>query len=103
MPKRLNAARAIADAQTATPTQPFTSLREITEKLVKYYVRKAEVESFSRLVNLAAAERKARRRTLNKNLEMLREFRVSLQETQSVISMMRGNQRNDSEEKNPQS
>lgn len=60
------------------------------DKLVKIYVRKAEVENFSRLVELALAERKARRRTSKATFELLREFRQVLSEKQSLINFMKG-------------
>lgn len=64
-------------------------------KLVKMYVRKAEVERFSRLAEIAAVERKAQRRMSKANFELLREFRQVLSEKQSLINSMKGALEND--------
>lgn len=60
-------------------------------KLVKFYIRKAELGGFVRLVGRAVENRKLRRQTSKENLEMLREFRVSLREKQAIINSIKGN------------
>lgn len=58
-------------------------------KFLKFYVRKSEVQRFSRLVEQAVAERKRQRRITQENMELLREFRLSLREKHSVINLIR--------------
>lgn len=59
-------------------------------KLIKSYVRKAEVEEFSRLVDLAAAERFDRRRSAKNNMQLLKQLRQSLRDWQSHINLLSG-------------
>lgn len=59
-------------------------------KLIKFYIRKAESSEFVRLVVQATADRKKHRRTSKENLELLKEFRVSLREKQSLINSLKG-------------
>lgn len=61
-------------------------------KLVKFYVRKADVENFSRLVELANAERKARRRTSKDSTELLKKLRVSLGNNDGLIKSIKGSE-----------
>ena len=58
-------------------------------KLVKSYVRKAEFGEFSHLVDLAAAERFARRRTLKTNLDLLKKMRQQLRDKTALINSLK--------------
>lgn len=58
-------------------------------KLIKRYIRKAELAVFSSLVNEARVERRKRRLVLHENLEMLRSFRLELREKRSLINSLR--------------
>jgi hypothetical protein len=59
-------------------------------KLIKIYVRKAEVEEFARLVARASLERYARRQMAKTNTQLLRGLRQSLYEKQGFINSLRG-------------
>ena len=59
-------------------------------KFVKMYVRKAEIESFSRLVEIAAVERKKRRRMSRDSTELLKKLRVSLGNNEGIIKSIKG-------------
>lgn len=58
-------------------------------KLIKFYVRKADLIEFSSLVNQATTERRNGRRVLQGNLEMLRGIRLDLREKQALINSLR--------------
>jgi Family of unknown function (DUF6788) len=57
-------------------------------KLVKFYIRKAEYQQFSSLVDRITLERKEQRRIAKENLELLKEFREVLREKQSFINSL---------------
>ena len=63
-------------------------------KLVKFYIRKAEVIEFSLLVDQATAEGRARRQSVKDSVELLKTFRVSLWENDGLIKTLRGSQNN---------
>jgi hypothetical protein len=67
----------------------------INGKLFKTYVRKVDVEAFTELVNIAAAERQERR-ALNKHLnEALKRIRESLRESEQVTKSYKESYNND--------
>jgi hypothetical protein len=59
-------------------------------KLIKIYVRKAEVDDFSRLVVRASLERYAQRQINKTNFQLLQAMRQSLHEKQGIINSLRG-------------
>ncbi len=59
-------------------------------KLTKTYIRKSKLAEFSRLVNLATAERKARRQTVKDSTELLKKLRVSLVNNDGLINSLKG-------------
>ena len=61
-------------------------------KLVKLYVRKAQVENFAGMVAQANGERQRRRQTIKASADLLREFRADLCGNAKLISDLRGNQ-----------
>ena len=61
-------------------------------KLVKLYVRKAQVENFAGMVAQANVERQRRRQTIKASADLLREFRADLCGNAKLISDLRGNQ-----------
>jgi len=63
-------------------------------KLVKFYIRKAEVIGFSRLVDQATAEARRRRQAVKSATELLKTSRVSLWENDGLIKALRGSQNN---------
>ncbi len=63
-------------------------------KLIKFYIRKAEVAGFSRLVDQATAEARSRRQSVKDSAELLKTFRVSLWENDVLIKALRGSQNN---------
>jgi len=63
-------------------------------KLVKFYIRKAEVAGFSLLVDQATTEARARRQSAKDSAELLKTFRVSLWENDGLIKALRGSQNN---------
>ncbi len=78
-----------ARGETHTAFYFFTSRNG---KLIKFYVRKVEVEQFSSLVRQTIAERKQRRQTTKSNLDLLRKLRQSLRERDSLIRSLKGNE-----------
>ncbi len=59
-------------------------------KLVKLYVRHTEVDAFSKIVKQAAFERRQNRQAVKTSTELLKQFRVSLWEKDSLIKTLRG-------------
>lgn len=59
-------------------------------KLVKIYIRKSQLADFVQMVVQGRNERTRRRRTSQQHLAMLREFRSSLSEHQSVVNTIKG-------------
>jgi hypothetical protein len=55
-------------------------------KLIKLYIRKADLIEFSSLVDEAKARRTKGRNIVRKNLEMLKGLRLELREKQSLIN-----------------
>lgn len=72
--------------------EPHTAFYFFTRrcgKLVKLYVRKAEVETFSKLVEQAAAKRKHKRQVVKVSAELLSKFRVDLCKNDGLIKSLR--------------
>jgi len=63
-------------------------------KLIKFYIRKAEVAGFSRLVKQATTEARARRQSAKDSVELLKTFRVSLMDNDGLIKTLREEQNN---------
>lgn len=59
-------------------------------KLIKRYVRKAEVAEFSKLVEQAAFQRHQKRQAVKKSIELLKAFRASLWQNDALIKTIRG-------------
>lgn len=59
-------------------------------KLIKIYVRKVELSEFSRLVDIAAAERFACRRTTKADLDLLKKMRLLLRDKAGLINSLKG-------------
>ena len=59
-------------------------------KLVKIYVRKAELDDFTRLVDHAAAERCAHRRWKKETADLLKKMRQLARERAVLINALRG-------------
>lgn len=59
-------------------------------KLVKIYIRKAEIAAFTRLIVQVRTRKKEQIRTSQDSLAMLKEFRTFLREKQSVIESIKG-------------
>ncbi len=59
-------------------------------KLVKFYIRKADVNEFSRLARQAANERKQRRQTTKTDLDLLKQLRQILHEREGYINSLKG-------------
>ncbi len=59
-------------------------------KLVKLYVRKSEVEGFSKIVEQAIIERRHKGQAMKTSTELLKQFRVSLGEKDRIIKTLRG-------------
>lgn len=59
-------------------------------KLVKLYVRKAEVEAFSKIVEQASIQRRHKRRAVKVSAELLSKFRVDLWRNDGLIRNLRG-------------
>jgi hypothetical protein len=57
-------------------------------KLIKRYIRRADLPQFTALVNRARERREQRRRIIKENLGMLRDFRLDLRETQALINSL---------------
>lgn len=60
-------------------------------KLVKLYVRKAEVEAFSEIVERAVVERRHKRQAVKVSAELLSRFRADLWRNDGLIRSLRGN------------
>lgn len=58
-------------------------------KLIKRYIRKADLAVFSSLVSEAREGRRKRRQILRENLELLKGFRLELRVKQSLINSLR--------------
>ena len=63
-------------------------------KLIKFYIRKADVAEFSRIVDQATKEARTRRQSVKDSVELLKTFRVSLWENDGLIKTLRGSQNN---------
>jgi len=61
-------------------------------KLVKLYIRKAEAEDFSAMVEQATVERRRRRQTSKVSAELLSKFRTDSWENDGLIKALRDNQ-----------
>ncbi len=60
-------------------------------KLVKIYIRKADVEAFSELVNLASVERAQRRQSAQSSGALLRRLRESVREYEQMTKLYKQN------------
>ena len=60
-------------------------------KLVKLYVRQAEVEAFAGMVKRATAERRRKRQAVKSSAELLSKFRADLCKNDALIKNFRGN------------
>ncbi len=63
-------------------------------KLIKFYIRKADVAGFSLLVDQATKEARERRQSVKDAAELLKTFRVSLMDNDGLIKALRGSQNN---------
>ena len=59
------------------------------KKLVKIYVRKAEIECFAGLVRQSVSDRKQNRRTSKSNFVLLKEMRQMLRERNQLIKSLK--------------
>ncbi len=64
-------------------------------KLVKFYVRKSDVEMFSEMVNLASAERAQRRESARTSVELLKRLRESSREYETLTKLYKENHGNE--------
>ena len=60
-------------------------------KLVKLYIRRAEIEEFAVIVSKANADRKLHRQTSKSNFELLKQLRQILREKTLLINSLKGN------------
>ena len=60
-------------------------------KLVKTYIRKAEVESFAEIVNQATAQRAQKRRSEKQSNELLNHLRESVREFEQITKLHKQN------------
>ena len=60
-------------------------------KLVKTYIRKADVESFSEIVNQATAQRTQKRRSEKQSNELLKHLRESVREYEQITKLHKQN------------
>lgn len=58
-------------------------------KLIKSYIRKADLVWFSLLLSRANAERKKRRKVTDESLRQLKGYRLELKDTQALINSLR--------------
>lgn len=58
-------------------------------KLLKFYIRKSEVESFTRLVELSALRRKTQREILKESFGTFKKLAAALLERQSFINSLK--------------
>ncbi len=60
-------------------------------KLVKTYIRKADVESFSEIVNQATAQRTHKRRSVKQSNELIKHLRESVREYEQISKLYKQN------------
>ena len=60
-------------------------------KFVKIYIRKADVESFSEIVNQATAQRTHKRRSAKQSNELLKHLRESVREYEQITKLHKQN------------
>jgi len=58
-------------------------------KLIKLYVRKAEIDAFASIVNQSASERRQRRQAVKLSGELLRTFRLDLTQNDGLLKTLR--------------
>ncbi len=58
-------------------------------KLIKLYVRKAEIDAFATIATRSAVERKQRRRAVKSSGELLLAFRLDLLKNDGLINQLR--------------
>lgn len=56
-------------------------------KLVKFYVRKADIEAFTELVNRAAFNRKRERLTIKESNKLFRQLRETVQDVNTLTKL----------------
>jgi len=59
-------------------------------KLIKFYVRKAEIKEFTEIVHQARADRKLHHQTSKSNFELLKQLREILREKTILINSLKG-------------
>jgi hypothetical protein len=59
-------------------------------KLIKIYIRKAELSSFLLIVNKAKAEKAKDQRVTNADLDLLKEMREILRDQATIINTLKG-------------
>lgn len=64
-------------------------------KLVKTYVRKADVHAFAVMINQANAERAGKRRSVNESNKLLRRLRESVRECEILTKLYKENYENE--------
>ncbi len=64
-------------------------------KLVKFYVRKGNVEAFAKMVNLASAVREQRRQSARTSGELLKRLRESSREYEQMTKLYKQNYNNE--------
>ena len=64
-------------------------------KLVKIYIRKADVEAFSELVNFASVERTQRRQSARSSRALLKRLRESVREYELITKLYKQNYNNE--------
>lgn len=72
--------------------EPHTAFYFFTRragKIVKIYVRKAQLEAFAALVAIAADERRRRRQAVKSSGELMRTFRADLLKNDGLVKQLR--------------
>ncbi len=59
-------------------------------KLIKFYIRKSEIEGFAGLVHQSVSDRKQNRQTSKSNFVLLKEMRQILREKTLLIKSLKG-------------
>ncbi len=60
-------------------------------KFVKIYIRKPDVESFTKIANQATAQRKQKRRSVKQSNELLKHLRESVREYEQITKLHKQN------------
>ncbi len=64
-------------------------------KLVKFYIRKADVETFSEIVKLASFNRKKKRLSVKESNQLLRQLRESILDYETMTKLHKENYKNE--------